>query len=75
MTVFKTGQRVAFSRSFLRSTGQIAGDVPFLRGVVESCQPIGQRQLCYIRWQGIETLQGVLSSNLVLVDRMHLEPA
>lgn len=75
MKAFKTGQRVAFSRSFLRSTGQIAGDVPFLRGVVESCQPVGQRQLCYIRWQGRETLQGVLSSNLVLVDHMHLEPA
>lgn len=75
MTVFKTGQRVAFSRSFLRSTGQITGDAPFLSGVVESCQPIGKLQLCYIRWQGIETPQGVLSTNLVLVDRMHLEPA
>ena len=73
MKKFETGQRVALSRAFLRSTGQLTGDGPFLRGTVESCQPIGTRQLCYIQWQGREKPQGVLSTNLVLVDRLHLE--
>lgn len=73
MKKFKTGQRVALSRAFLRSTGQLAGDGPFLRGTVESCQDLGRVQLCYIRWQGREKPQGALSSNLVLVEKIHLE--
>lgn len=75
MKVFKTGQRVAFSRAFLKSTGQIAGDVPFLRGTVQSCQPVGKLQLCSISWDGIEKAQNVLSCNLILIEKMHLEPA
>lgn len=75
MKAFEPGQRVAFSCAFLKSTGQITGETPFLRGIVESCQPIGQRQLCHVLWDGREKAQSVISSNLVLLEKMHLEPA
>lgn len=73
MNKFQTGERVALSRAFLKSTGQITGDAPFLRGTVQSCEPMAKLQLCYVLWDGREKAQGVLSSNLTALDRKHLE--
>jgi hypothetical protein len=48
---FEIGDRVAYSASFLKSTGQRTGDTPFLRGEIVSVEPFGGHQLCTIRWE------------------------
>ena len=47
---FSPGDRVAFSAGFLRSTGQIIGDAPRLRGTVISVSQFGDEQLCIVLW-------------------------
>ena len=75
MKAFKPGQRVAFSRAFLKSTGQLTGDAPFMRGTVKSCQPIGRNFYCLIFWDDREKPSGALSSNLIELEKIHLETA
>lgn len=47
---FTAGDRVAFSAAFLRSTGQLTGRVPFLRGTVVSLDDLGGRVLALTQW-------------------------
>ncbi len=84
---FQPGDRVAYAVGFLKSTGQQTGDSPFLRGEIVSVQPLGQVQLCAIRW----TLRGkpyhaasqyhddglgrVIAPNLTLVSRIAQDAA
>jgi hypothetical protein len=46
----KTGDRVAYSRQWLRSTGQMTGEVPQARGTVVSTEPLGSLTLAVIDW-------------------------
>lgn len=50
MRKFSPGDRVAYSAGFLRSSGQIFGDVPRLRGTVISVSQFGDEQLCIVSW-------------------------
>ena len=76
-TKITSGTRVAYSRQFLRSTGQYTGWAPFARGVVATA--VGD--LVLVRWDaknlsgepGPETSH-VNVHNLVREDRIHLEP-
>ena len=45
------GDRVAFSATFLRSTGQFSGRVPALRGTVLEIEDLGGCTLALIGWQ------------------------
>ena len=73
----KPGDRVGFSRTFLRDTGQFTGPVPFLRGVVTKCLSDGE--LVWVRWDGTPVRARVVSTvnrhNLVLEQNIPLEPA
>jgi hypothetical protein len=77
---FGPGDRVAFSRDFLRNTGQFTGPDkpahfgPFARGEVVSCQELPRvgSTLVTVCWDD-GTLSNVLAGNLVRVDRLHLE--
>ena len=72
MRIFKEGDKVKYSRDFLRSTGQITGDVPFAKGVVMDVAPMGDRQLVTIDFDLIGRMR-VLNSNLVMVGQMEVE--
>jgi hypothetical protein len=78
----KPGDRVAYSRAFLRAIGCYTGPVPFARGRVRAMAPRVQRfagdkagpYVVTIDWAGhLGQPDKVLSSNLVRVDRIHLE--
>lgn len=76
-TEFKIGDVVVLSRAFLQSTMQFTGDAPFDEGEILEmgfvcASPL--RHLLTVQWK----LRGegkVLSSNVILKSRRHLEPA
>lgn len=76
---FAFGMRVAFSRQFLRSTGQFTGhdapasSGPFARGTVKAVERLSSCTLVFIHWDDGRAGK-VLDVNLVPVDRLHLEP-
>jgi hypothetical protein len=55
------GDRVAYSRNFLRSTGQDSGWAPFSRGTVMSFTA----GMALVRWDGIATPTTINIYNLV----------
>ena len=67
------GDRVAFSRDFLRSTGQFTGRAPFVQGVVDSVETLPGLSLALVTWNDGERGR-VNVKNLVLLSRLHLEP-
>lgn len=73
--MFKLGDRVAYSRVFLRDTGQITGWAPFARGEVTEIV-FREPQFVRINWDSPDGhTSSVRSSNLVREDRIHLELA
>jgi hypothetical protein len=46
----QVGDTVAYSRQFLRNTGQYTGDAPFARGKVTGLTPLGQLLLAQVLW-------------------------
>ena len=46
----RIGDRVAYSASFLRRTGQFTGDAPHARGVVHNLVALGSTTLADIEW-------------------------
>jgi hypothetical protein len=72
------GCRVAFSRQFLRNTGQYTGWAPFARGKVTNIRVVTPGVLgCIIAdiaWDDAPP-SPVNIANLVREDRIHLEPA
>lgn len=65
------GDKVAYSATFLKSTGQHTGPIPFARGVVDAISNYG---VAVVNWDTPEAPEKVHVKNLVKVDRMHLEP-
>lgn len=64
--LFKIGDKVQFARTFLRATGQLAGDVPHASGRVVSLQPISAAlDLAVIEWDRAGVPAKVLTSNLI----------
>jgi hypothetical protein len=71
---FNVGDAVAFSRDFLRNTGQFTGRAPFIRGTVASVDKLPGLTLALVNWNdGCRSRVNV--HNLVLVGRLHLELA
>jgi hypothetical protein len=75
------GDRVAFSRAFLRNTGQFTGWKPFARGKVTKIADIrawddgnGLATVEWVMGDAPYPYSQVLLSNLVRADRIHLEP-
>jgi hypothetical protein len=46
----QVGDTVAYSRQFLKNTGQYTGDAPFARGKVTGLTPLGQLLLAQVLW-------------------------
>lgn len=64
--LFKIGDRVQYARTFLRATGQLAGDAPHASGRVISLQPISAAlDLAVVAWDRPGIAAKVLTSNLV----------
>lgn len=74
--VFSVGNRVMYSRQWLRSVGIFSGPVPFAVGKIIGIDTLGKSgpQIAQIRWADPDMPQRVLTSNLVRADRLHLEP-
>jgi len=71
---FVIGDRVAYSRNFLRSTGQYSGAIPFARGRVVGVKPVSKTlQVVEIDWGEPDIPERVLSANLVLVSEFPFE--
>jgi len=67
------GDRVAFSRSFLRSIQAYTGWHPFARGVVLHVLDMSGLSLVTVHWDDGEQTRAN-ACNLVREDRIHLEP-
>ena len=81
---FAIGDRVAYGVAFLKSTGQMTGDAPRLRGTVKAVQPLGGGpQLVTIAWDNCHVkseyhddgLGRVIAPNLTLVSRIGIDSA
>lgn len=72
--IFKEGDRVAYRAAFLRSIGDYSYDMAQRRGVVLDATELHKHQLLQVLW-GDGRKGGVLSCNVILADRIHLEPA
>lgn len=71
---FAPGERVALARAFLQSTGQVSGPAPFARFTVLRLETISPRlDLVHLVEDSTGHLSKALSSNLVALDRLHLE--
>lgn len=67
------GQKVKYSRNFLRSIGEF-GEMAHWTGVVKSVsRPMGGLTLAEVTWDTGDTMK-VNVKNLVLLSRLHLEP-
>lgn len=76
MSKFEEGDRVMFAASWLRNTGQLTGEVPFMEGTVTEVEDLldTDRELVTVDW-GEGGVFPSLGANLVRKDRRHLEPA
>ena len=82
---FAIGDRVAYSAGWLRSTGNMTGDLPRLRGTVKAVDSFGGPgvQLVTIAWDNHcirsqyhdDGLGRVISPNLTLVGRISVDSA
>lgn len=48
------GDRVAYSRSFLRSIGAFTGEMPHARGEIKKLTPLGETTLAEVEWKDAE---------------------
>ena len=69
------GSRVAFRASFLRSIGDYSHAAASRRGTVVGLQGLGINTLVLVGWDEAEYPSGALACNLILADRIALEPA
>lgn len=72
--IFKIGDRVQYARQWLRSTGQLTGDIPHAKGRIIGLSPVSAGlDIATIEWNTPGLSAKVLTSNLVREDREHLE--
>lgn len=62
----EVGDTVKYSRTFLRSTGQYTGDIPFAVGTVTGLVPLGDNVLAEIDWKNENIPKRVLTQNLII---------
>lgn len=75
-TLFTEGEKVLWSRNFLRSVGDYSKDSADRVGtVVEPNRRIGDKPAVTVKWEGDEDAHLVRSSCLIGANERHLEPA
>ena len=65
----EAGDTVAYSKQWLRSTGQMTGDAPFARGQVTGLVSLGSLVLAEIAWDKPDLPTRVNVKNLSRVNR------
>ena len=74
VTLFQVGDRVQYARAWLRSTGQLAGDIPHATGRIIGLTPVSAGlDIATIEWNTPGLSAKVLTSNLVQEDRKQFE--
>ncbi|MDA7980151.1 MAG: hypothetical protein MPJ50_15400 [Pirellulales bacterium] len=69
----QVGDTVGYSKAFLQSTGQYAGDIPFARGKVTALHPVGSETvLAEIEWDRPNIPTRVNVKNLSTVRQISL---
>ena len=61
------GDKVGYSRAFLKSTGMFTGDIPRAKGIVTKLEPLGNNALATINWDLPDIPKRVLAGNLARV--------
>ena len=69
----KVGDKVAYSKTFLKSTGSFAGDIPHARGQVTALVSLDEVTLAEIDWDKPDMPERVNVKNLVTVKRIAFE--
>ena len=72
MKHLNVGDKVKYSRDFLRSTGMLTGVIPVARGEIVSLEDFGEGKLVTIDWNFIGVPKKVLSCNLVKVGEVEI---
>lgn len=65
--MIEVGNRVALSAAWLRSTGQMTGDIGFARGVVTRIIKLGETSLAEVVWENGRFPKRVNVNNLAIV--------
>ncbi len=74
MEALKIGDIVCYSREWLRSTGNITGDLPFGSGRIINIQNVGTSlALAIIEWNRQDIPTKVNVKNLIRCSERHLE--
>ncbi|QVL31634.1 hypothetical protein KIH39_22750 [Telmatocola sphagniphila] len=64
----QVGDKVAFSKRYCQSSGQVTGEIPFARGVVQELKAMGPEfVLATVKWDNPDIGEKVAASNLVRV--------
>jgi hypothetical protein len=74
-STINAGDRVKFARTFLQTIGCFTrGQGAYRTGTVDSVEDWSGRAVAYVQWDDEpQEVSGVLVSNLVRADRLHLE--
>jgi hypothetical protein len=71
---FEQGDRIAYRAAFLRSIGDYSHASASRRGVVLNAHPAAWSHLLDVQWDDGSS-SPVNAANVLLADRVHLEPA
>ncbi len=67
-----TGNKVRYSSSFCRNTGQYTGATPLAKGVVLAFEPLGNARLVIVKWANDycgELPTKILEANLEVIPK------
>jgi hypothetical protein len=68
MRNFKVGDKVGYSRRFLKSTGMMTGPIPRAKGTIVDINPkFGSSGLATIDWDNEDVPKRVMCANLAIV--------
>ena len=66
----KVGDRVQYSRHWLKSTGQFTGDIPHAKGTVTAIKELGSLKIATVDWANPEIPERVNVANLSKVGQL-----
>lgn len=72
MSKIAIGDRVAYSKAFLQSTGQLTGSIPHARGVVTAIKDYGGMVLATVDWKNEDIPSKVITSNLSTIKQVQM---
>lgn len=76
MQKLTVGDRVMFSKHFLRSTGQTTGEVPFAEGTIISICSFGKHStmlMAYVNWNNPNIPNKINLNNLVRMGTLEID--